>query len=281
MKGLLLSVWVASLLLAATAVYGQTLVSDYESGYQDWVCDFADYDDSLRMELKHDWAAMPGITPAQNGVTMSGQNFTDDLFFFMKKKITGLQPNMLYTIEFAVDIVTNIPYDACSGSDLMLKAGAMLAEPEKTLISGIYKMNIKKSNQWQPGPDMDTLGRTIHSAAGSFAYHLITLTNGAHPFCLSTDAAGTIWLAIGAESGFEAYAEFNVAKISVRLQAPTSVVKGKIGERKVTSRTTATTGFTLDGKAVGASAMTRTHGILLVRKNGTSRLLRRFSGDHK
>jgi hypothetical protein len=163
----------------------------------------------------------------------------------------------------------------------MLKAGATLVEPEKKLLSGLYRMNVDKSNQWQPGPDMDTLGRTIHSAAGSFAYHLITLTNSIHPFRMSTDATGAIWLVIGAESGFEAYAEFNVANISVRLQAPTSVIEGKTGERKVSFRNPAMSGFTLDGKAVCTTAMTRTHGILLVRKNGSARLLRRFSGDRK
>jgi hypothetical protein len=174
--------------------------------------------DSALWHLSYKRDTMPQIRPFQYGIIMKGDNFSDDLFFFMKNKITGLSPNAAYKIAFSIDVVTNMPPDGIGGSELTLKAGATTIEPVKIVSSGMYRMNIDKNNQRQPGPDMDTLGHINHSTSGSFSYHLVTFTNTKHLFTRTADAGGGMWLVVGAESAFEVpNVEFLVAKISATL----------------------------------------------------------------
>jgi hypothetical protein len=203
----------------------QTFSYDFETDYQGWACDFTDYNvgDSALWNLSYKLDTMPQIRPIQYGIIMTGDNFSDDLFFFMKKHITGLSPNVAYTIAFSIDVVTRMPPDGMGASDLVLKAGATTIEPSKTISSDMYRMNIDKGNQSQPGPDMDTLGHTKHSVPGSFSPHLVTMTNAGHLFRRTASQNGDLWLTVGAESAFEAYAEFLVAKISATLTPSTSI----------------------------------------------------------
>ncbi|MDB5051520.1 MAG: hypothetical protein JWO30_4591 [Fibrobacteres bacterium] len=227
-------------LLCLTPCGAQTLNFDFESDLQGWTCDFADYPmaDSVNWHLQYKVGAMPDITPSQNGVVMKGDNFSDDLFFFLKKRITGLAANTSYTVFYSIDVVTNSGPGSIGGSDLMLKAGATLIEPKKEIGSGgMYRMNIAKSNQSSPGPDMDTLGHVNHTDPASRKYLKTTFKNDKRPFSIKTDAKGEVWLIVGAESQFETPAEFLVAAITVTMTSPTGVISrfpamGKPGSAK-------------------------------------------------
>jgi hypothetical protein len=224
------------LLLACTVIVSscalasaQTFSYDFETDYQGWVCDFADYNvgDSALWDLSYKRDTMPQIIPVKFGIIMTGDNFSDDLFFFMKKHIMGLTPNVAYTIAFSIDVVTRMPPDAMGAGDLVLKAGATTIEPSKIVSSDMYRMNIDKGNQSQPGPDMDTLGHTMHTVPGSFSYRLVTMTNAGHLFRRTASPNGNLWLTVGAESAFESYAEFLVAKISATLTPLSTSIASK------------------------------------------------------
>jgi hypothetical protein len=227
----------------------QTFSYDFETDYQGWACDFSDYNvgDSVRMHLSYNRDTMPQIRPIRYGIVMKGDNYSDDLFFFMKKHITNLSPNVTYTIAFSIDVVTQMPPDGCGASDLILKAGATTIEPSKTVSSDMYRMNIDKGNQSQPGPDMDTLGHTMHAVPGSFSYRLVTKTNAGHLFQRAASPNGDLWLTVGAESAFEACAELLVAKIRATLTPLSTPIASK-GEK------TNTLNFVVHSKQ-GASSM--------------------------
>ena len=219
-----------ALLFGFTILYGQPFNFDFEDGYQEWIADFADYSvgDSANWNFNQYHQAMPNITPLQNGLRMVGDNFSDDLFFFIKRKIEGLQPNTEFQIIFSIDIVTNMPPDGVGGSDLMLKAGATVIEPQKIIVeeAGIqyYRMNINKGNQSQPGADMDTLGHVNHDVPGNFTYHLVNYNNAMKLFKLISDSKGELWVIIGAESQWETSgAEFLVANIEFNIDNVTSI----------------------------------------------------------
>jgi hypothetical protein len=221
-------VLVCSIVIAAGAsARAQTFSYDFETDLQGWVCDFADYNfgDSALWHLSYKRDTMPQIRPVQYGIVMTGDNFSDDLFFFTKRKITGLSANVSYNIAYSIDIVTNMPPDAVGGGDMILKAGATTVEPVKIVLSGMYRMNIDKGNQSQPGPDMDTLGHINHTVPGSSSYHLVTFTNTSRLFQRTADPNGEMWLVVGAESAFEVpNVEFLVAKISATVTTVSTAV---------------------------------------------------------
>ena len=215
---------------ACALTRAQTFSYDFETDYQGWACDFADYNvgDSVRLRLSYQRDTLPQIRPVRYGIVMKGDNYSDDLFFFLKKHITGLSPDAAYTIAFSVEVVTNMPPDGIGGSDLMLKAGATITEPAKINSSNsYYTMNIDKANQSRPGPDMDTLGHVNHAVPGSFAYRCVTFTNTSHLFQRTADGSGSMWLVVGAESQFEVSAEFLVAKISATVTPLSTPIASK------------------------------------------------------
>jgi len=222
-----------TLLFGFTILYGQSFNFDFEDGYQEWKADFADYPvgDSTNWNLNHFHQIMPDIAPVQNGLRMVGDNFSDDLFFFIKRKIEGLPPNTKFQIIFSIDIVTNMPPNAIGGADLMLKAGATIIEPRKIIVdeAGIqyYRMNINKDNQLPPGTAMDTLGHVNHDVPDNFTYHLVNYKNAMKPFELLSDSNGEMWVIIGAESQFETTVEFLVANIGFTLDYITSIEEPK------------------------------------------------------
>jgi len=208
----------------------QTFNYDFETGMQSWVADFADYPqgDSLTYQLNWVHTALPpSVTPSQNGIFMDGHNFSDDLFFFIKKQVTGLLPNTSYMAVISVDVATNENIFQIGGSDLVLKAGATTAEPQKyTDSTNMVRMNIDKDNQMSTGADMDTIGLVRHSFNDTL-YHLFTLDNTTHPFHVTTDSTGSLWLIIGAESMFEVYAKIYYAEVNVIFSSTSGILTDK------------------------------------------------------
>jgi hypothetical protein len=192
------------------SIEGQTFVFDFQNGFQGWTGDFADYpaSDSLFYQLDFRRTTLPGpLDTARYALMISGNNHSDDLFMFLKRKITGLHPNKIYKLQIDIELASNAPTHAIGiggapGEGVTLKAGATLVEPQKKASDGFYVMNIDKSNQVSPGADMDTLGN-IGVADTTRVFTLINRSNAGHLFTISTDNEGFVWVCIGTDSGFE------------------------------------------------------------------------------
>ncbi|MCS6974143.1 MAG: hypothetical protein NZM13_06615 [Cyclobacteriaceae bacterium] len=179
-----------------------------------WTGDFADYpkDDSVFYELifKHD--TLPANLNAngnRKALMLSGRNYSDDLFMFIKRKITGLKPNTRYDILFNVQLASNAPTGAVGiggapGESVFLKAGITTTEPRKVPdADDYYRMNIDKGNQAAGGEDMMVLGH-IGVAPNTTRYTQIFRNNSSlNPFSLQTDSTGEAWIIVGTDSGFE------------------------------------------------------------------------------
>jgi len=186
---------------------------DFNEGLDGWAMDFADYpsgdQDSAGYELQCAYVALPGDLSSMKGIMMSGNNHSDDLFMFMKKKITGLAPNKLFTIVFQVELASNAPTGAIGiggapGESVYVKAGASTMEPKKVVEQDSYVLNIDKGNQFESGEDVITLGN-IAVAPNTTEYTLITRSNMNmnSRFYAQTNSKGELWLIIGTDSGFE------------------------------------------------------------------------------
>ncbi len=219
---------VASLLLMQ--LEAQTFTYDFETDAQGWKVDWADYyiQDSLDYKLSSAHKALPGyIKPAQKGIYIKGFNASDDLFMFLKKKITGLQPNKQYNVQFQLQIASDAPTGAVgAGGDppLFIKVGAVAIEPKKEVkeIAGIpfYKMNIDKSNQSQEGTQMHIIGDTgVNDTTTVFA---LIERKSSKPFYITTNAAGEAWVIVGTESAYESLSELYYSNIVVKFEAVTA-----------------------------------------------------------
>ncbi len=212
----------------------QTFTFDFETDAQGWLADWADYpvSDSIFYQLESKHTALPRyILPNQKGIYIKGFNHSDDLFMFLKKKLTNLLSNQKYKIQFQIELASNAPTNAIGvgGSPgLYLKAGATSIEPIKIKQSDAgtiyYRMNIDKGNQSMPGAQMDTIGKTgVSDTTTQFA--LINRQNK-NAFFATTNANGELWAIVGTESGFESLSELYYSHIVLTLSVVTKTDDG-------------------------------------------------------
>lgn len=210
-------------------VNAQTFHFDFQDGYQDWTGDFADYPvgDSIMYDLRFERTNLPEpLDPDEYSLMMTGVNHSDDLFMFIKRKITGLMPNTSYELFIDVEFASNVPTNHYGvggppAEAVMMKAGATLIEPQKVDVDGYYLMNIDKNNQISPGPDMDTIGH-IGVTDTTTVYTLINRNNSARLFNITTDSNGEVWVCIGTDSGFEYRSTVYYNKIKLDFKIITS-----------------------------------------------------------
>jgi hypothetical protein len=207
---IILLLFVSAFLALTLNVNAQKFSYNFTSGYEGWAGDFADYPvmDSVFYELEFIRTTLPDpLNTGKYALKITGKNHSDDLFMFIKRKISGLLPNTTYRLLIDIEFASNAPTNAMGvggppGEGVTLKAGATIDEPLKVDSSGFYLMNINKGNQSQPGTDMDTIGH-VGVSDTTTAFTLIKRNNSTHLFSITTDANGEVWVCIGTDSGFE------------------------------------------------------------------------------
>ena len=203
---------------------------DFAQDYEGWSGDFADYPavDSAFYELEFGRMKLPKpLDTLKYSLMITGNNHSDDLFMFIKRKFTGLAPNKTYRVHISLELASDAPTNAIGiggapGESVFLKAGASIAEPWKVNRNGFYEMNIDKGNQAAPGADMDTIGHIGVSDTTS-VFTLISRSNEGHPFTISTDDSGTAWVCIGSDSGFEGTTTLYYSTIQVKFDNITDI----------------------------------------------------------
>ena len=161
---------------------------------------------------------------------VSGNNPSDDLFMYMKKKISGLEPNTTYHATFVVEFASIYPTNAIGvggapGESVTMKAGLTLIEPDTMIISKgepFVAMNIDKGNQSQSGADMMAIGH-VGVSDTTTVYAMKTNDNVSSPFVFTTDHKGEAWLIVGTDSGFEAETALYYSNITVDFTVVTGI----------------------------------------------------------
>jgi len=189
----------------------QTFSYDFSNGYENWIGDFADYPitDSVFYELEFTHSKLPlPLDTNLYSLMITGNNHSDDLFMFIKRKITGLIPNTTYMLQIDVEFASIAPTNAIGvggppGEAVTMKAGASLVEPKKIDSNGYYFINIDKGNQVMGGADMQSIGH-VGVSDTTTVFTLINRNNSGKLFSITTNADGELWVCIGTDSGFEA-----------------------------------------------------------------------------
>lgn len=231
-------------------------VFDFNSSDQGWIADFADYylNPTTPLELKSEYMFLPvDVCPPNQemcdartkSIMISGYNRVDDLFMYLKKKITGLDPQKKYQIVFKVRFASQAPSEGggiggSPGLSVFLKVGSTSIEPmtipkEESGLT-YYRMNIDKGNGEGGGVDMMTIGDiAVREKREKFCpgngdveqckYRLLNRDNVNNPFPLKTDLSrlnaiqpnekGELWVIIGTDSGYEGRTTLYYDKVEI------------------------------------------------------------------
>ncbi len=198
---------------------------DFSKGEDGWLYGFA-YNSEIDIstyELDFKLSSLPEpLDVNQKSLFITGINRSDDLFMYLKRKITGLDTNTTYSVVFDIEFASIYPTNAVGvggapGESVYMKAGAVLIEPNKVESDGNWRMNLDKANQNNSGVDMKVIGH-VGVADNTVAYTLVSNTNLAEPFIITTDAKGEVWVIIGTDSGFESTTSLYYNKILIKIE---------------------------------------------------------------
>ncbi|MDX5436505.1 MAG: hypothetical protein LPK03_04885 [Pontibacter sp.] len=194
----------------------------WEGGVSDYPADW----DTSRLEFRFGRTDLPPSV-SEDGMAMriSGRNISDDLFMFMKKQVTGLEPNHTYRVTFQIELASQYLEQSAGiggspGASVYLKAGGSATEPmpvEMEEAGNNVRMNIDKGGQSQGGADMVVLGN-IGIPGEVSEYQLIQRDNLQNPIQITTDSNGSLWLIVGTDSGFEGTTTLYYNSINVELE---------------------------------------------------------------
>lgn len=197
-----------------TPAPGQVKVEfSFANDLASWQADYSDYaqgqEAGIAFAAAH--AVVPAAVTGRAGFNLSWRNESDDVFAYLTRPVTGLQPGRPYRVDFALEFATNAPAGCpgaggAPGEAVRVKAGATATLPAKLLMGGKIVVNLDHGDQSTGGANAVVLGDIAHPDAGSCVapvYRIKTLANpGAGPV-VTTDSAGRLWLVIGTDSGYE------------------------------------------------------------------------------
>ncbi len=201
-----------------TNIHSQSLTFDFSTGYEGWTGDFADYPvmDSVfhELEFARDHLPLP-LDTNKYALKIAGNNHSDDLFMFIKRKISGLLPNTNYQFLACLNIASNAPTNAVgvggSPDAVFIKVGVSMIEPLKIDSGVFYRMNIGHNSGDNNMADIGNIGVSDTTTV----FTLINRNNTDNLLTLTTDDNGEVWVWIGTDSGYEAKTTLYYSSISL------------------------------------------------------------------
>jgi hypothetical protein len=195
-----------------------------------WNGGISDYDraDQDDLEKKQEIRSLPTeLSSSAKGFYLSSNNLSDDVFQFIKRKISGLKKNTNYMVRFDVTFASNTPTGMIAvggrpADDVFVKVGGSTAEPTTTVNKKLkVRVNLDKGANDKSGKDMTILstagnGTNVTAAGSSQTYKSVT-QSAYHANPIKTDKDGNLWLAVGTDSGFEGTTAIFIQSITVRL----------------------------------------------------------------
>lgn len=112
------------------------LTYDFSESVQDFSIDTADHhvEHQLNAEIISKILTLPSPYEYRQGIMFHWNNYSDDMKGFIKKKITGLNNNSQFQVDFKVNVLTFMS-ENCAGAgglpgpDVKVKAALLVKEP--------------------------------------------------------------------------------------------------------------------------------------------------------
>lgn len=212
-------------LLGAVACRPAHRTFEWTGDDRGWASGFADHPqgvDAAWSFVAEPRPLPPPLTAPHRALFIAGDNRSDDLFMFWKRRVTGLAPRGSYAASLEVHFASSAP-KGCSGiggapgESVYVKLGASTREPVTTVDpDGNVRISIDKGNQATSGRDAVTVGdvATTNTDCAAVVWEDKRLRTAA-PLRVTADATGAIWVVMGTDSGFEGRTE--IYYISLRL----------------------------------------------------------------
>jgi hypothetical protein len=206
-----------------------SIVSSFENGFDGWSVDLAEYNtsmDSSSIEFKYGIEKMPSDS-TKKGLRVQSHNRSDDMFMYLKKKITGFDSRKTYDVLIDIELGTyfhssSIGIGGSPGSSVFLKAGASSKEPNKKLEGDFYTFNLDKGNQLESGKELVTIGDASNGLSEP-GFKVVNRNNTSKLVSVKPNENGEIWLCVGTDSGFEGLSVLYYDKVTVLVREKTSL----------------------------------------------------------
>ena len=186
---------------------------EFSSGWNGFRAGFADLPanyDPLQYDLIGDIRALPANLGGGDALFLSGENHSDDLWMYAKKKITGLKPNTIYKLTMDLELASNVPeglvgVGGSPGESVFVKLGGSTMEPRAKADSlGCLRMNLDKGQQSTAGTAAKMVGNIAKIGDATDQYARIYRDNRGSTQEVTSSADGSLWVFFGTDSGFEA-----------------------------------------------------------------------------
>ncbi len=213
---------------SSSSSYGEdgSISRDYRfsASQEGWQGGFADYPigEEAAYELRFSYTRLPApLDESEGALLLSGVNHSDDLFMYVKRPVFGLDANRTYQANIRVTFASNVADGSVGiggspGEGVTIKAGASSYEPKAVADeSGRYRMNIDKGNQVSGGSQMIVVGDFSNDT--DLSQYALKTVETPHPVSVAPDENGTIWLIVGADSGFEGKTTIYIDRIEATL----------------------------------------------------------------
>jgi len=189
--------------------YDYWSVFNFQDGSNAWEGGFAGYpiEDSALYALDTGHVEVPngsfeGIFN-ENAYRLSGKSVNENLFFYFKKEIEGLEPTTNYALTFNYRIgfqVLTDSLDTLAGKNLYVRAGAVPEEPMATPgNNNLMELNLNAGSGLDDGDDMAYLGR-ITIGDTDFVRQVFLVESQEDVIEVTSNSEGKLWLVLGIDS---------------------------------------------------------------------------------
>lgn len=221
---------------SVVALPSETVVveCDFSTGWNGFSAGFADLPanyDPNQYNLIGDIRALPANLGGGVALFLSGENHSDDLWMYAKKKITGLKPNTIYKITMDLEMASNVPaglvgVGGSPGEGVFVKVGGSTIEPREVTDSlGCLRMNVDKGHQATGGTAAKMVGNIAKNGNSTDQYARIYRNNRSSTQEVTSSADGSLWVFFGTDSGFEATTSLYYTRLTAILVPDRSAPK--------------------------------------------------------
>lgn len=196
---------------------------DFSMGNGGWLSDYADYTPATApTDVVSEVRTLPSPFTG-SGYYSAGTNRSDDLFIYVKTRISGLTAGVVYRVTAQVQLLTDAPTGCVGvggspGEGVWVIAAASATEPLTIFDGTNYRVNIDRGNQSVGGRNGIVIGNVANSSTDCIARRWeskLLSTQNPSPLTARADERGEAWFLVGFDSGFEAFSGIYYRNLTV------------------------------------------------------------------